>query len=461
MRMSIQKQPNTLPHVVVVGAGFGGMYAAKRLAREARRGLLQLTVVNDINYFLFTPLLHEVATGALSPTSVIEPLREAVNGKNVRVLTARVRSVDAGRRVVMLEPSDKHQSTSPLPSPVQERGLPYDYLIIATGAKSNRVRISGAEAHTFSLKSLSDAVAIRNAVIERFEQAARISSLEERARTLSFAVIVGGPTGVELVAELAEFLRELEEKYCPIHTASGLSRFHLTPTLSCPGEGATRPTGCATITLVQSREELLPQYHPDLRRAAAARLRAIGVRTLFNEQVVSVTPSEVVLSSGANLSTSLTVMTTGVVPSPLPIDGAETEYLHGRLLVDSTLRVRGSDTIFAVGDAAALANAEGHSHPMLAQVAVPQGIAAANNIIATISGRPLRSFHYRMRGELVSIGQWYAVADLQRVRFTGRFAWYLWRTIYLFKFASSRKRWRIAFEWTINLFYSRDTASIR
>ena len=146
MRMSIQKQPNTLPHVVVVGAGFGGMYAAKRLAREARRGLLQLTVVNDINYFLFPPLLHEVATGALSPTSVIEPLREAVNGKNVRVLTARVRSVDAGRRVVMLEPSDKHQSTSPLPSPVQERGLPYDYLIIATGAKSNRVRISGAEA---------------------------------------------------------------------------------------------------------------------------------------------------------------------------------------------------------------------------------------------------------------------------------------------------------------------------
>lgn len=412
------------PRIVILGAGFGGLYVASRLSASARRKEIEVTLVNRTNYFLFTPLLHEVATGGLTPTSVIEPLREILAGTGIRVIQGDVASVDAAARVVRMGGDE----------------LPYDRLAVATGATTAWYGIPGAEEHGLPLKTLADAIRIRERVIDAFEQASRIRDREARKRRLSFAVVGGGATGVELAAELVEFAGGMERRY---HRGAS----------ECRGDDLS-------ISLVSAAPELLAQFPVSLRDAAAGHLRRLGVDVRLDAQVSTVRTDGLVMRDGGFIPASVVIWTAGVMPDAPRFEGEPPFLARGRIRVGPDLAAVGDASVFALGDAAAVEAGDAQPPPMLAQVAVAQAAVVAENLLASIRGRPTRPFRYRSKGSLVSLGQWYAVGEVFSARLRGRFAWWLWRTIYLFKFLSWKKRLRIAFEWTVNLFYPRDISKL-
>ncbi len=411
--------------IVIIGAGFGGMYVAGRLLASLKKGEIELTLINRANYFLFTPLLHEVATGGLSPTSVTEPLREIFAGSSVRIRQGEVEAVDAVKRLISI-------ARDPEP-------FPYDYAIVATGAVTNYYGVTGAEEHGLPLKSLGDAVRIRGAVIEAFERAAMIEDPASRARQLSFVVVGGGATGVEVAAELLEFASGMERRY------------HRT---------RRREEG-VSVTLLTAGSELLAQFHPELRRAAENRLKRLGVRVRLNAAVARVEADRVVFSDDSWTPSSVVVWAAGVRPELPRFIGGAPAALQGRLRVDRFLRSVDDPRLFALGDAASVEGSQGDSPlPMLAQVAVAQAKTVASNVLAEVRGSDMSEFRYRSKGGLVSLGQWFAVGEILNARMSGRMAWWVWRTIYLFKFISWKKRLRIAFEWTINIFSARDITEL-
>lgn len=416
----------TKPHIVIVGGGFGGVYTARYLERLVRRGEAEVTLINRTNYFLFTPLLHEVATGALSPNSVIEPIREILRGKEVRFLQAEVRGVDVAKKIV---------KTSVGP-------LPYDYLVIGSGATTNYYGIPGAEKYSLTLKDLGDAMKIRTAIIKVCEKASHTVDLEERRRLLSVVIVGGGATGVELASELIEFMRTTVCSY--------YRHAHFDPE-------------DMKITLVASSPELLSIFPPEIRKIALEELQKKGVTVKLGLNVTEVTNHEVRFAKTlAPDSSSLAeqaiqaqtiIWVAGVTPYQWEIPGVE--YERGkRIKIDEFLRVVSHPEIFALGDSSG-------TLPMLAQVAVQQSKTLACNIKAVIESKPhhLKAFTYKGKGLLISLGQWSAAGELFGKIFKGPLMWWLWRTIYLFNFHSWHKRFRIVVEWTIDIFYPRDISS--
>lgn len=397
------------PRVLVLGGGFGGVYVARRLARAARRGEIELTVLSRSASFLFTPLLPEVATGGLSDESIAVPLRQAFPRGSARVLVGEALSVDAGARVVRAACAG---------GCVLE--LPYDYLVVALGSRAHFFDVPGAAERALPLKTLEDARRTRAAIVEVFERAAR----ERRAP--AFAVVGGGPTGVELAAELAE-----------------LCEFSLEPAYP-----EVRP---AEIALLSSGGELLPMLLPKGRDRALAVLVASGVEVRLGAKVAEVGEREVRLASGETVPADLTLWAAGVSPAPIPEGLGVALDPSGRVAVDASLRAGGHDNIFVLGDQAAGA-------PMLAQAAAQQAPVVAAGILAAVRGHVPRRFTFRPKGALVSLGRWRAVGQVGRVTVSGPLAWWLWRTVYLFKFPSWRKRLRVGAEWAIGLFFPRDVA---
>ncbi len=454
------------PHVVILGAGFGGVYVAKRLKRLVKRGEIELTIVNRTNYFLFTPLLHEVAAGSLSPASVAEPVREIFKGCNVKFCQGSIESIDVANRCVNIRGVQSSGANVTNGFGGGKHSIQYDYLVIATGAETNYYNIPGAEQFSMPLKTLSDAVKIRSRVIDSFEGAALCDNPEEKLCRLSFAVVGGGPTGVELAAELKEFVRELVARY---YGAAG-----------CLSQEPQ-------ISLIEIGTELLSRFPLPLRQAATARLRENGVNLHLGNKVAAVTPKGITLSNNTTIPASTVIWTVGVKPAIPTFEGFVPELVAGRLAVDEYFRVGGDERVFALGDVAAYVNssaaAAGENSPprgacdeteellsprgrgvinkqspvpMLAQAAVQEAKIVAHNILASIQQRKLRSFNFHPKGTLVSVGEWFAVGEILSTPIVGRFAWWLWRTVYLFNFASWKKRLRIASEWTLNLFYPRD-----
>ncbi|MEI6396618.1 MAG: NAD(P)/FAD-dependent oxidoreductase [Candidatus Taylorbacteria bacterium] len=419
------------PHVVILGAGFGGTYVAKKLAKHVKAGLIDVTIVNKTNYFLFTPLLHEVATGSLSPTSVAEPLREVFAGTGIALCQGIVKSVDLGEhRVHMSSIGSQHT-------------LPYDYLVIATGAETNYYGIPGAEKYCLPLKSLSDAVNIRTHIIDCFEESVMCDDPIERAQLLSFVVVGGGPTGVETVAELTEFVHGIVDRY------------YFDSNLFDRNE--------VKITLIHAGAELVQQFSPVLRKSVLDHIKAKGVDVRLDARVINVTSHTLSLTTGSvadTIPTSTVIWAAGVKSITLDFIGSDglanagsTMSTNGRLDTDSFLRVNNDERVFALGDTAGV-------QPMLAQVAVQQADIVSDNIMASINQKTLKTFSYKSHGSLVSVGKWFAVGEVFNRIIKGRFAWWIWRTTYLSKFASLKKRLRIMFEWTLQLFFPRDITKL-
>lgn len=405
--------------IVILGGGFGGLYTYKSLCKHFPSEELDITIVNRTNYFLFTPLLHEVATGSIAHHQVVESLRQVIYKSNAHLHVAELLSVDCEKRVVKTSIDE----------------LPYDILVVALGATTNFFNSPGAEEHTLVLKDLHDAIKLRTLFIESFEKASEMEKEEDRKKELSFAIVGGGATGVELVSETAELFMDTFVKYY---------------------RDSIKPTDISLYLINRDTDVLMP-FHPSLRKVALEVLQKNGVNVMLNTGVKEVKSDSVILADDKVLQVSHVIWTAGVKPNaPMFTHSVETDK-GGRIVVNESLQIPNCPNVFVIGDMASfLSPGAERPLPMLAQVAVRQGECVGMNIKRLIDGKPLLPFSYKSLGELVSLGRGNAVANIMGIRFQGLLAWFIWRTIYLFKFMSGSKKWKIAIDWTMNIFYPRD-----
>ena len=394
----------TPPHVVIVGGGFGGLYAARALAGRPVR----VTLLDRRNHHLFQPLLYQVATAALNPSDIAAPLRSVLRrATNVTVFLASVERVElAGRRVVL------------------ERGaIGFDALVLAAGASHSYFGHDDWEVFAPGLKTLEDALEIRRRVLLAYEAAERERDGAEQRALLTFVVIGGGPTGVELAGALGEISRQTIAR-----------DFRLID-----------PTK-ARIILLEGGPRILPAFPEPLSRSAADALRRIGVEVDTHAVVTRVTADAVWLG-GEQIRTRTVLWAAGVAAAPLartlgaPLDHA------GRVLVERDLSVPGHPEAFAIGDLCAFLHQTGAPLPGVAPVAIQQGRAVADNVLRRLRGQPTRSFRYRDKGSMATIGRAAAVAVVGRFRLSGLLAWLAWLLVHIMFLIGFRNRLLVLFEW--------------
>lgn len=388
--------------IVIVGGGFGGLYTARNLNNLFHKDEVEITLINKSNFFLFTPLLHEVATGGLTPDSIVESIREIFRGSAVNIVEDTVIELDKVNKTV------KISTTSFI----------YDYLVISTGAETNYFGTPGAQENTFALKNLSDAVALRNHIIETWEEAVATDNKD----LLVTAIVGAGPTGVELAAEMLEFKQHTFDMY---YKSSMFKKEDI------------------KVKVITATPDLISQFPVEMRELALKELNKKGIEVITNAIVTKVEPQKLTFKDGNTLNAHTIVWVAGV-----------TAGKNGRVEVSKTLQTIANPEVFALGDVAG-------KDPMLAQVAVQQAKIVAQNIYALVKSEKLSEFSFKQKGLLISIGQWYAIGHFFGVTFKGRIMWWIWRTIYLFNFLSWRKRFEIMHEWTTNLFSPRDISYLK
>jgi NADH dehydrogenase len=412
--------------VVILGGGFGGVSAARRFEQLLPwTPWLDVTLVSQRNHLLFTPMLAEVAAGSVEAGNVGVPLRAAC--PRTRFRRAEVLGVDPDRRVVHLRRGDALEA------------LPYDHLVLALGAVPNFRDLPGVAANALTLATLEDARRLRDHVLGRLEQADHESDPAERRRWLTFVVAGGGFAGTEAVASLFDLVHSVL-RYFPRVRASD-PRF----------------------VLVHSRGRILPELGDKLAGYASGKLVARGIELRLGVTVAGADADGVRLSDGEWLAARTLVWAAGTRPSPVSlVTGRGSVRLAvpggGAVPVDRTLRVRGTDDIWAVGDCARVPDLSrrGASCPPTAQHAVRQGRAVADNVIAAMSGATPEPFRFRGLGFLVPLGRQSAAAELRGMRFSGLPAWLLWRGVYLWKLPGPQKRLRVLVDWTVELLFPRD-----
>lgn len=400
-----QPSPNgTKPHVVIIGAGFGGLYAAQAL----KRAPVEITVIDRRNHHLFQPLLYQVATAGLSPGDIAYPIRAVLaRQKNTRVLLEEALSIDPASRTVKLRDGE----------------LKYDYLILATGARHAYFGHDDWEEFAPGLKSLEDALEIRRRILLAFEKAERETDPAKRSELLTFVIVGGGPTGVELAGALAEISRQVM-----------ISDFR-----------AINP-GDARIILIEGGPRILPSFPESLSAAAEASLKKLGAEVQTATPVTSI-QAGVVTAGGKTIRAGTILWAAGVAASPLarslgaPLDKA------GRVKVQPDLSIPGHPEIFAIGDITDFESKAGRPLPGVAPVAIQQGRHAARNILRSVGNKPTLPFHYLDKGTLATIGRAAGVADLGKLKFSGYFAWLAWLFVHIFFLIGFRNRFVVLFEW--------------
>ena len=418
--------------IVILGGGFAGMRTAGCLERELRGNFsIGLTLVNETNALLFTPMLAEVAGSSLEPSHISTPLRSTL--RRTEFLRGVVTDVDLEKRLVTLRGDAGARGNS------APREVPYDHLVFALGSISNHLGMPNIEKFGFNFKSLLDAIRIRNHVIEMFERADLESDPSARSAFLTLVVAGGGFAGVEVAGALNDFAHGILADY---------------PRLR-PDE--------LKVVLVHSRERVLPELSESLARYAQEKMQLRGVSFRLNTRILDARPGVVVLSDGEIRAETL-VWTAGTLPSPLLKSLLLKKDKRGALLVDDTLAVPGTPGLWAIGDCAAVTDAAtGHPCPPTAQFALREAEVLAGNIVAQLAQRPLRKFHFDSLGALCVVGHQTACAELsvpfsrrKSLRFSGLFAWLLWRGIYLAKLPGLERKIRVLMDWTIELFFPRD-----
>ncbi len=397
--------PSGRPRIVVVGAGFAGLNAAKALARRP----VELTIIDRENYHLFQPLLYQVASAALSPGDIAQPIRHIVGRQpNVRVIRGEVVSIDLEQRHVVLADGST---------------VGYDHLVLAAGARHSYFGHPEWEALAPGLKTLDDALEIRRRILIAFEEAERASDPADRAALLTFVVVGGGPTGVELAGAIAEIAR---------HTLA--REFHSIDTRQ------------ARVVLCEGGPRLLPTFPPDLSEKAERALMRLGVEVRTSALVTNVTPRGVTLRDGEIRSSTL-MWAAGVEVSPLGRAlGVALDRL-GRIPVEPDLSLTGHPEASVVGDLALVTGADGRPLPGIAPVAIQEGRAAAENIWRAIDGLQARPFHYRDRGVMATIGRAAAVARIGPVHLAGPVAWAAWLGVHIAYLIGYRNRLLVLLGW--------------
>jgi NADH:quinone reductase (non-electrogenic) len=409
------------PRIVILGGGFGGMYAALEFERAMARGAdLDVTLVNRDNFFLFTPMLHEVAASDLDITNIVSPVRKLL--RRVTFFHGDIESIDLVNRRIGVSHGHEHHCHS----------LPYDHVILALGSVTNFFNLPGLADRALTMKSLGDAIFLRNRLISNLEEADFECCPMVRAPLLNFVVAGGGFAGVETIAGLNDFLRDAVRFYP--HLREDMLR----------------------VILVHPGKLILPELGEKLGAYAQRKLAERGVEIRTNCRVASVTDREVSLSDGTTITSDTLVWTAGTSPNPL-LETVPCDKERGRLPVNEYLEVPGWPGVWALGDCALVPDPRtGKAHPPTAQHALREGRVAARNILATIRGDRKRPFVFSTLGQLAAIGKRTGVANVFGVNFSGFFAWWLWRTVYLLKLPRFEKKLRVALDWTLDLLFSKD-----
>jgi NADH dehydrogenase len=407
--------------IVILGGGFGGLYAALRLEKTlARDPDVEILLVNRENFFLFTPMLHEVAASDLDLTHIVNPVRKLL--KRVQFFDGDVDEIDLPRRRVIVSHGAKHHSHE----------VEYDHLVIALGSITNFFNLPGLQEQALTMKSLGDAIYLRNKLISHLEEADFECCAPERQELLTFVVAGGGFAGVETVASLNDFVREALGFY---------------PNLR---EEFLR------VVLVHPGPVILPELGEKLGAYAQQKLAARKVEIKVNTRVTGVSERGVELSDGSAIPTKTLVWTAGTSPNPL-LEKLPCKKERGRLCVNEYLEVPDWPGVWTLGDCALVPDRQsGKFCPPTAQHALREGKVLAENLIATIRGGQKRPFVFSTIGQLATIGRRTGVASIMGVNFSGFLAWWLWRTIYLSKLPRFEKKVRVALDWTLDLLFSKD-----
>lgn len=402
---------STFPHVVVVGAGFGGL----RAARGLRRLPVRVTLLDRNNYHLFQPLLYQVATAGISPAEIAHPVRGILRGqKNLTFRMTEVQRIDLAARQL-------HTSTG---------SLNYDYLVLAVGGQTNTFGLRSVEQYGFGLKNMQDATGIRNHLLKQFELADQQSDPAARRAMLTFVVTGGGPTGVECAGAISELIRLVLTRDFPSVNLSD-----------------TR------VILLEAADRLLAHMSPDLSAATAEALQRKQVEVRFGAAVADFDGQQVRLKSGELLPARTLIWAAGVRAAQIVDTLGVAQGSQGRVTVQPTLQLPDHPEVFVLGDAALLTDDAGRPLPMVAPVAMQQAQTVARNIQALLEHTPLQTFQYRDPGSLATIGRNQAVAQLGRLKFRGFTAWLVWLLVHLMQLVSFRSRLLVLINWAWDYFF--------
>jgi NADH:quinone reductase (non-electrogenic) len=412
-------------NIVILGGGFGGLYAARKLERSLPPHAAKVTIVTDVNFMLYTPLLPGAAAGTLEPRHVVVPLREHL--KRTDLLLGHVTGADPDARTVFVTTAEGAR-----------REVPYDQLIVALGSISRVMPVPGLREYGVGLKTLSDAIALRNQIINTLERAESVEDEAARRALLTYVFVGAGYAGLEGLAELQDFAADIVDLY-PRSRVDGL-RF----------------------ILVEARDRVMPEISADLAAFATSELRHRGIEVRTGTTVERISADSVELSDGEVVPCRTVAWTAGVRPAPvvaelgLPIDQ------HGRLVVDRYCKVEGRDDVWAIGDAAAVPDPArpGQPTPPTCQHALRQGRTVAGNVAAALGGGRPKPFRYKTLGVFVDMGHQKAVAETLGIKWRGFPAWFLARTYHLYMMPGIKRQLRLVVDWTVDLAFGRDTSEL-
>jgi NADH:ubiquinone reductase (H+-translocating) len=412
-------------NVLILGGGFGGLYAARKLERALPRHAAKVTVVTDVNFMLYTPLLPGAGAGTLEPRHVVVPLREHM--KRTDLLLGRVTGADLDSQKVFVTTAEG-----------QDRELEYDQLIVTLGSVSRTMPVPGLKEYAVGFKTLSDAIALRNQIIHTLERAESVEDEAQRKALLTYVFVGAGYAGLEGLAELQDFAADIVDLY-PRARVDGL-RF----------------------ILVEARDRVMPEISADLAEFATAELRKRGIDVRTNTTVERISADSVELSDGELVPCRTVAWTAGVRPAPviaemgLPLDKA------GRVVVDRYCKVEGRENVWAIGDSAAVPDPAkpGSATPPTCQHALRQGRTVAGNVAAALGAGRQKPFTYKTLGVFVDMGHQKAVAETVGIKWRGFPAWFLARTYHLAMMPGTSRKLRLVVDWTVDLLFGRDTSEL-
>ena len=410
-------QAGKKPRIVVAGAGFAGISALEALSNQLPAGSADVTLVDQNNYHLFTPLLYQVATGAVDSTNLTYPLRRFCATRGFKFVCSRIYGVN---------PMDKVLTTA-------AGQIEYDYLVLGLGSQTNYFGMQEVQDRSFSLKTISHANDLHRQIVRNFERATQLTDPAERRRLLTFIVVGGGATGIELTGSLHDLLRHNMIRFYPEITDDEVK-----------------------IILIEASDHVLPGIHERIGEIAVERFKRIGVELRLNTRVAGIRENAVITRDENQIEGDVIVWTAGIRPSPITAGLAVQKARDGRVVVDEHLRIPAVPSIFALGDTAASIDPDtGDPLPPNAAVAVQEGESAGVNLARLVRGEPLMPFTYQPMGELIALGRLRAAAELGPFVFDGLAAWIIWRMVYLTKLMGTRNRAGLALDWIASLFAQR------
>jgi NADH dehydrogenase FAD-containing subunit len=467
--------------ILILGGGFAGVEVLRRLQDRFQNDVsVDITMVSKDNFFLFTPMLHEVASGMIETRHIVTPIRAFCN--RAKFYAAKVESIDLKNRQITIE-SPTFTSFTPIaatsgttiidreepaytdPSVLskvkrdeeeQKDKLSYDYLVIALGSETKFFGMADIEEHAFTIKTWNDAIIIRNHVIHKLEQAElvlrqqpydynnNLNSHEKNKREslLTFVIVGGGFAGVETAGELNDFLRDAVNDY-----------YH-----------NIEPKDIQVI-IIQSGNRLLPEMSEELAEFAMQKLIQSGVKVILNARVIGATANSVKLKDGRTISTNTIIWSGGVASNPITEElPCEHDKKSGRIVVDKSLEVQGYPGVFAIGDCAFIVDPNtGNPYPPTAQHAIREGTVVANNTISLIEGKAenKKVFDYKTKGMMASIGKRNGIGSILGLEVQGFIAWWIWRTYYLANLPTLQKKIRVMADWTLDIFFKRDVTMLK